>query len=82
MRSRNAPLSPAEFDALRSVESGATMRISTERRTMLLGMGLVRIDDSGNLAITNMGALRLQQMQVGYTHGVEIQAELGGDTSD
>jgi len=26
LRSRNAPLSPAEFDALRSVESGATMR--------------------------------------------------------
>jgi hypothetical protein len=40
---------------------------------MLLGMGLVRIDDSGGLALTDMGALRLRQMVEGYRHGADPQ---------
>jgi len=79
VRSQNAPLSPAEFEALRSVESGATMRISTERRAMLLGMGLVRLESSGGLALTDMGALRLRQMEDGHRHGEETQAGPEGD---
>jgi hypothetical protein len=57
------PLSPAEFDALRNIQSGTVLRISTERKAMLLGMGLVKIDDAGALAVTDMGELRLRQME-------------------
>ena len=78
MRSQHAALSPAEFEALRSVESGAAMRISTERRAMLLGMGLVRLESSGGLALTDMGELRLRQMEDGHRHGEETRAAPGG----
>jgi hypothetical protein len=58
-RMPNAPLSPSELEALRNIASGCSVRISSDRRNMLVGMGLVEIDPSGRLSLTDAGRLRI-----------------------
>ena len=60
-RMPNAMLSPNEFESLRYVASGAGNRISPARRNMLVDMGLVRMDPSGALALTEAGEWRLDR---------------------
>jgi len=60
-RMPEALLSPNEIESLRCVASGLGERISPVRRNMLVDMGLVRMDSSGVLALTEAGASRLDQ---------------------
>jgi hypothetical protein len=63
-RSPNAPLSPAELNALRRVASGLADFLSSSHRTLLLSMGLVSVTPQGSLALTDEGRARLAALTV------------------
>ena len=58
-RSPNAPLSPAELNALRRVASGMADSISIGHRELLVSMGLIAVTLQGSLMMTDEGRARL-----------------------
>jgi hypothetical protein len=64
-RSPNAPLSPAELNALRRVANGAADVISTGHRELLVSMGLIAVTPQGSLVLTPEGRTRLAALTAG-----------------
>jgi hypothetical protein len=64
-RSPNAPLSPAELNALRRVANGLADVILTSHRELLVSMGLIAVTPQGSLVLTPEGRTRLAALTVG-----------------
>jgi hypothetical protein len=64
-RSPNAPLSPAELNALRRVANGAADVILTSHRELLVSMGLIAVTPQGSLVLTPEGRTRLAALTAG-----------------
>ena len=64
-RSPNAPLSPAELNALRRVANGLADVISTSHRELLVSMGLIAVTPQANLVLTQKGRERLATLTAG-----------------
>jgi len=58
-RSPNAPLSPAELNALRRVANGMADSISIGHRELLVSMELIAVTLQGSLMLTDEGRARL-----------------------
>jgi hypothetical protein len=54
-----AILGPSELDSLRAVAAGMGEGISALRANLLTDMGLIEIDSTGTLILTEAGRLRL-----------------------
>jgi hypothetical protein len=54
-----ALLGPSEIESLRCVASGMGEKISAVRTNMLADMGLIEMDSTGALVLTEVGRLRL-----------------------
>jgi len=55
----DAFLGPSELESLRCVASGMGEKISAVRANMLADMGLIEMDSTGALILTEAGRLRL-----------------------
>jgi hypothetical protein len=64
-RSPNAPLSPAELNALRRVANGLADVILTSHRELLVSMGLIAVTPQGSLVLTPEGRTRLAALTAG-----------------
>jgi hypothetical protein len=76
-RSPNAPLSPAELNALRRVANGAADVISTGHRELLVSMGLIAVTPQGSLGLTREGRARLAALTAGQPpiKGTQLPAD-------
>jgi hypothetical protein len=57
-RSPDAPLSPAELTTLTWVAFGEANSLPQDHRDTFIRMGLAKLDDIGNLVLTDAGRMR------------------------
>jgi len=72
-----AMLGPSELDSLRSVASGMGERISAFRANMLADMGLIEMDSTGTLVLTEAGRLRLGRAAPARPRGAPTRGATG-----
>ena len=60
-RSSSAPLTAAEVNSLRRVDSGLAKFLSSDHRLLLTAMGFVATTGSGHLVLTQVGKERLAE---------------------
>ena len=70
----DALLGPSEIESLRCVASGMGEKISAVRANMLADMGLIEMDSTGALILTEAGRLRLGRAAPARPRGVPTRS--------